>query len=191
MDIFKDTCEEHTGTSLELERFKAKLREIWSRMLVETYKLHYDPEDEDSMSEEEYIEHNALRFADEPEEETELDSLMEMLDGLLDPKEELEEVESKGKAPTYKGSELKSNNEKGKVEATVYEVKSKTTKTPNDSRSGVKGGSYESTPSGKISKKKDDPVITKYSPLIEEFKEELRALVDRQRIGRRKMRFRL
>ena len=160
-------------------------------MLVETYKLDYDSEDEDSMSEEEYIEHNALRFADEPEEETELDSLMDMLDGLLDPKEELEEVESKGKAPTYKGSELKSNNEKGKIEATVYEVKSKTTKTPNDSRSGVKGGSYEGTASGKISKKKDDPVITKYSPLIEEFKEELRSLVDRQRIGRRKMRFRL
>ena len=191
MDIFKDSCEEHTGTSLELERFKAKIREIWSRMLVETYKLDYDSEDEDSMSEEEYIEHNALRFADEPEEETELDSLMEMLDGLLDPKEELEEVESKGKAPTYKGSELKSNNEKGKIEATVYEVKSKTTKTPNDSRSGVKGGSYEGTPSGKISKKKDDPVITKYSPLLEQIRDELRSLADRRRIGRRKMRFRL
>ena len=191
MDIFKDSCEEHTGTSLELERFKAKIREIWSRMLVETYKLDYDSEDEDSMSEEEYIEHNALRFADEPEEETELDSLMDMLDGLLDPKEELEEVESKGKAPTYKGSELKSNNEKGKTEATVYEFKSKTTKTPSDSRSGVKGGSYEGTPSGKISKKKDDPVITKYSPLLEQIRDELRSLTDRRRIGRRKMRFRL
>ena len=90
MDIFKDSCEEHTGTDLELERFKAKIREIWSRMLVETYKLDYDPEDEESMSEEEYIEHNALRFADEPEPENELDSLMDMLDGLLDPKEELD-----------------------------------------------------------------------------------------------------
>ena len=114
-----------------------------------------------------------------------------MLDGLLDPKEELEGVESKGKAPTYKGSELKSNNEKGKIEATVYEVKSKTTKTPNDSRSRIKGGSYEGTPSGKISKKKDDPVITKYSPLLEQIRDELRSLADRQRICRRKMRFRL
>ena len=181
MDIFKDSCEEHTGTDLELERFKAKIREIWSRMLVETYKLNYDSEDEDSMSEEEYIEHNALRFADEPEEETELDSLMDMLDGLLDPKEELEEVESGGKAPTYKGSELKSNNEKGKIEATVYEVKSKTTKTPSDSRSRVKGGSYEGTPSGKISKKKDDPVIRKYAPLIKEFRDELKRIADAHR----------
>ena len=191
MDIFKDSCEEHSGTSLELERFKAKIREIWSRMLVETYKLHYDPEDEESMSEEEYIEHNALRFADEPEPESELDSIMEMLEGLLEPDEELESVQSEGKAPTYKGSGLKSNNEKGKVEATVYEFKSKTTKTPSDSRSGVKGGSYEGTPSGKISNKRDDTVITKYSPLIKEIKEELRSLADRQRIGRRKMRFRL
>jgi hypothetical protein len=47
------------------------------------------------------------------------------------------------------------------------------------------------TPSGGISKKKDDTVITKYSPLLEEIKDELRALSDRQRIGRRKMRFRL
>jgi len=191
VDIFKDSCEEHIGTDLELERFKAKIREIWSRMLVETYKLNYDSEDEDSMSEQEYIEHNALKFADEPEEVTELDSLMDMLDGLLDPKEELDGVQSGGKAPTYNGGGLKSNNEKGKTEATTYEFESKTTKTPNDSRSGVKGGSYEGTPSGGISKKKADTVIRKYTPLIEEIKDELRSLVDRQRIGRRKMRFRL
>ena len=160
-------------------------------MLVETYKLNYDSEDEDSMSEEEYIEHNALKFADEPEEETELDSLMDMLDGLLDPKEELDSVQSEGKAPTYSGGGLKSNNEKGKIEATVYEVNHKSTKTPSDSRSGGKGGSYVGTPSGGISKKKDDTVITKYSPLLEQVRDELKSLSDRQRIGRRKMRFRL
>jgi hypothetical protein len=160
-------------------------------MLVETYKLHYDPEDEDSMSEEEYIEHNALKFADEPEEETELDSLMDMLDGLLDPKEELDSVGSEGKAPTYNGKQIGSHNESSKIEKTDYEYNHKTTKTPSDSRSGGKGGSYEGTPSGKISKKKDDPVVTKYSPLIEEIKDEIKALSDRQRIGRRKMRFRL
>ena len=181
MDIFKDTCEEHTGTSLELERFKAKIREIWSMMLAETYKLQYNSEDEESMSEEEYMEANALRFADEPEPESELDSIMEMLEGLLEPDEELESVQSEGKAPTYKGSGLKSNNEKGKTEATVYEFKSKTTKTPSDSRSGIKGGSYEGTPSGKISKKKDDPVIRKYTPLIKEFRDELKRIADAHR----------
>ena len=191
MDIFKNTTESDSTSLLEIDRFKAKIIDIWSRMLKETYAQYYDEDSEDSPSMEEFMEENALKFSDEPEPETELDSIMEMLDTLMDSSEELEAVESDGKAPTYKGSELKSNNEKGKVEATVYEVKSKTTKTPSDSRSGVKGGSYEGTPSGKISKKKDDPVITKYSPLLEQIRDELRSLADRQRIGRRKMRFRL
>jgi hypothetical protein len=191
VDIFKNTTESDSTSLLEIDRFKAKIIDIWSRMLKETYAQYYDEDSEDSPSMEEFMEVNALKFSDEPEPESELDSIMEMLDTLMDSDEELEEVKSEGKAPTYKGSELKSNNEKGKTEATTYEFESKNTKTPSDSRSGVKGGSYEGTPSGKISKEKDDPVITKYSPLLKEIKDELRSLADRQRIGRRKMRFRL
>ena len=170
VDIFKNTTESDSTSLLEIDRFKAKIIEIWSMMLKETYSQYYDEDSEDSPSFAEFMEENALKFSDEPEPESELDSIMEMLDSLMDSKEELEEVKSDGKAPTYNGSELKSHNEKGKLEATTYEFKSKTTKTPNDSRSGVKGGSYEGTPSGKISKKKDDPVITKYSPLLEQIR---------------------
>ena len=191
MDIFKNTTESDSTSLLEIDRFKAKIIEIWTKMLEETYAQYYDEDSEDSPSFEEFMEENALKFSDEPEPESELDSIMEMLDSLMDSKEELEEVKSEGKAPTYKGSELKSHNEKGKLEATTYEFKSKTTKTPGDSRSGVKGGSYEGTPSGKISKKKDDPVITKYSPLLEQVRDELKSLADRRRIGRRKQLFRL
>ena len=187
MDIFKDSCDHDSTENLELERFKAKLREIWTRMLEETYSRN----PVDGVSKEHYMEHNAIRFADEPEMEDELDNLMAMLDELLDPKEELEGVQSEGKAPTYKGSALKSNNEKGKTEATVYEFESKTTKTPSDSRSGIKGGSYEGTPSGKISQKKDARVIRSFSPIAESFKDELKSLIERQRIGRRKQLFRL
>ena len=191
MDIFKNTTESDSTSLLEIDRFKAKIIDIWSRMLKETYAQYYDEDSEDSPSFAEFMEVNALKFSDEPEPESELDFIMEMLDTLMDSGEELEEIESEGKAPTYNGSGLKAHNEKGKKEATVYEFESKTTKTPSDSRSGVKGGSYEGTPSGKISKKKDDPVITKYSPLLEQFRDELKSLADRQRIGRRKMRFRL
>jgi len=191
VDIFNNTIND-SADSLEIERFKAKIRELWAKMLDEVYDRYYDIEDEDTLSKEEFIQENDIKFANEPEPLTELDNIMNTLDSLLEEeKEDLEDVQSEGKAPTYKGSKLKSNNEKGKTEATVYEVKSKTTKTPSDSRSGIKGGSYEGTPSSKISKKKDDPVITKYSPLIEEIKDELKSLIDRQRIGRRKMRFRL
>jgi len=191
VDIFNNTIND-SADSLEIERFKAKIRELWAKMLDEVYDRYYDIDDEDTLSKEEFIQENDIKFANEPEPLTELDNIMNTLDSLLEEeKEDLEDVQSEGKAPTYKGSKLKSNNEKGKTEATVYEFKSKTTKTPSDSRSGVKGGSYEGTPSGKVSKKKDDPVITKYSPLIEEIKDELKSLIDRRRIGRRKMRFRL
>jgi len=186
VDIFKDSCDHDSIENLELERFKAKLREVWTRMLEETYAKH----PVDGVSKEQYMEHNAIRFADEPEMEDELDNLMAMLDELLDPKEELEDVKSEGKAPTYKGSGLKSNNEKGKTEATVYEFESKTTKTPSDSRSGVKGGSYEGTPSGKISKKKDARVIRSFSPIAESFKDELKSLIERQAIAKRRQLFR-
>ena len=191
MDIFKNTAESDSTSLLEIDRFKAKIIDIWSRMLKETYAQYYDEDSEDSPSMEEFMEVNALKFSDEPEPVSELDSIMEMLDSLMDSSEELEEVVSEGKAPTYNGSKLKSNNEKGKTEATTYEFKSKNTKTPSDSRSGVKSGSYEGTQSGQISKKKDDKVITKYSPLLKQVRDELRSLSDRQRIGRRKMRFRL
>ena len=191
MDIFEDTCEHNSTNNLEIERFKAKIIEIWSRMLEETYFTNYKENDEDAPTKEEYMIHNALKFADEPEAETELDSLMDMLDGLMESDEELESVQSEGKAPTYGSSSLKSNNEQGKKEATVYEFKHTSTKTPSESSSGIQGGSYAGTPSGGISKKKDDKVITKYQPLIEQLKEEIRSLEDRQRIGRRKMRFRL
>ena len=119
---------------------------------------------------------------------------MDMLDGLMDSDEEHEEhedIKSEAKAPTYGGKQLKSNNEQIKKEATDYEYEHASSKTPGESRSRVQGGSYVGTPSGRISKKKDDKVITKYQPLIEQIKEEIKSLTDRQRIGRRKLRFRL
>jgi len=192
VDIFKDTIEKSDTTSLlEIDRFKARIMEIWSRMLEETYDQYYDENDEDTPSIDEFREENALKFANDPEPETELDSLMDMLDGLMDSDEEHEDIKSEAKAPTYGGKQLKTHNEQGKKEATDYEYEHKSTKTPGDSSSGVQGGSYEGTPSGSISKKKDDKVVTKYQPLIEQIREEIKSLSDRQRIGRRKMRFRL
>ena len=191
MDIFEDSCDHDSTNNLEIERFKAKIREIWSRMLDETYSANYKEDDEDTPTREEYMIHNALKFADEPEEETELDSLMNMLDSFMDEDEELDSVQSESKAPKYGSSSLKSNKETGNIEATAYEYKHSSSKTPSDSRSGGKGGSYEGTPSGGISKKKDDKVVTKYQPLIEQIREEIKSLSDRQRLGRRKMRFRL
>lgn len=192
MDIFKNTVEESDTTSLlEIDRFKARIMEIWSKMLEETYEQYYDENDEDTPSIDEFREENALKFANDPEPETELDSLMDMLDGLMESDEDHEDIKSEAKAPTYGGKQLKSNNETSKKEATNYEYEHASSKTPGESRSRVQGGSYEGTASGRISKKKSDTVVTKYTPLIKEMQEQIRSLTDRQRIGRRKLRFRL
>ena len=187
MDIFKDTIEDTTSL-LEIDRFKARIMEIWSRMLEETYEQYYN--EDDNVSIEEFRTENALKFANDPEPETEIDSLMDMLDGLMESDEDHEDIKSESKAPTYGGQELKANNEKIKTEATNYEYNHANTKTPSDSRSGNKSGSYVGTPSGRISKKKSDTVITKYSPLIKEIQEQIKSLESRQSIGKRRQLFR-
>ena len=191
MDIFKDTIDKSDNSSLlEIDRFKARIMEIWSRMLQETYEQYYDENDEDTPSIDEFREENALKFANDPEPETELDSLMDMLDGLMDSDEEHEDIKSEAKAPTYGGKQLKTHNEQGKKEVTDYEYEHKSTKTPGDSKAGVKSGSYEGTPSGNISKKKDDRVIRSFAPMAESLKDELKALIERQSIGKRRQLFR-
>lgn len=178
LDIFEDS----TG-NLELERFKCKLQEIWMRILDETYT-------EADGTKEEFMEANALRFADDPQPETEADNLMALLEDMLNPQEELEPVKGEGKAPSYSGKQLAANNEKGKIEATKYEVKHASTKTPGDSKSSAKSSTYEHH-SGKIAPRKDARVIRSFSPMAEMMKDELVALKARQNIGRREMLFRL
>ena len=190
MDIFSSTIESDSTDLLEIDRFKAKILEIWSRMLTECYSHYYDEDDEDSPSMEEFMEANALKFANDPEPETELDTLMDMLDGLMDEDEELESVQGEGKAPTYGGKQLSAHNESSKTEKTDYEYNHKTTATPKESRTRVKGGSYVGTPSGQISKRKSAEVVTKYSPLVKEIKDELKDLAARQAIGKRRQLFR-
>ena len=187
MDIFENTCDHDSVENLELERFKVRLKEIWTRMLEETYAKYPDAD----MDMEHYKEHNALKFADEPEAESEIENLLAMLEDLANPTEELEEVKSESKAPTYGSTSLKSNNEQGSKETGIYEYKHTTTKTPTDSQAGNQGGSYEGTPSSSIRKRKNERIIRSFSPLAKNFQEELIALKDRQAIGRRRQLFRL
>ena len=111
MDIFSNTTDLDSTDLLEIDRFKAKILEIWSRMLTECYSHYYDEDDEDSPSMAEFVESNALKFANDPETETALDSLMDMLAGLMDEDEELESLQATGNSPTYGGRQLTYKNE--------------------------------------------------------------------------------
>ena len=190
MDIFSNTTDSNSTDLLEIDRFKAKIHDIWSKMLTECYSHYYDEDDSDSPSIEEFLKENALKFANDPEPANELDELMNMLDGITDEDEELESVKSESKAPTYGGKNLPTHNESNKTEKTDYEYNHKSTKTPSESRARKQGGSYVGTPSNKISKRTSAKVVTKYSPLIEEIKDELKQLAARQAIGKRRQLFR-
>jgi hypothetical protein len=191
MNIFQDTTESNAESYLEIDRFKAKILEVWTRMLNECYSHYYDEDDEDSPSMEQFLEANALKFADEPEPESELDSLMDMLDSFMDEDEDRVLIETDTKAPSYKSEQLTAHNEKSKIQKGVYDVNSTTTKNPQDTRTRIQSGSYEGVKNSSLGRKQDTEVKRKYAPLIEEIKEQIKSLSERQNIGRRKMRFRL
>ena len=190
LDIFEDS-----SSGLELERIKDKIRAIWGQVLIAQYKSEYgdefdDSEEEDRMSKEEYMEKNALYFPGDDKPENEVDNIISMLDGMFDEKEELDSVKSDVKAPSYSGSQLKSNNEKGTVETTTYKSKHIMTSTPKDSQSSAKSSTY-GIQSGKIAPRKDSKVKTSYAPMVQKIVEELLDIESRRNIGRRKQFFRL
>ena len=195
LDILSDSTAPvmSVGGSLELDRIKDKLRSIWNAVITAEYNEQYSNQKEDSddyVSMEDYIKEFQLYFPGDDRPENEVDGIVEMLENMFNDKEELEPVAKEGKAPTYGGSQLKANNEKGKIEATVYEVKHASTKTPSDSQSSAKSSTYESH-TGKIAPRTDARVIRSFAPMAEKMKDELVALKTRQNIGRRRELFRL
>jgi len=175
---------ENSSDNLELERFKAKLQQIWAAILEQTHT-------EEDGDYEQYCHDNALHFGFEAsEDKSEIDNLMEMLEDMLDSGEDLQEVSKSGKAPTYGGSQLKANNEGRKAPATVYKETHIMTATPKDSQSKVRSGGYKAQ-TGNIAPRKDAKVIRSFSTIGDKFVEELKDLKARQAVGRRKQLFRL
>jgi hypothetical protein len=188
LDILDDSC-----SGLEIDRIKDKIRDIWTAVITAEYNEQYSNQKEDSddyVSMDDYIKEHQLYFPGDDKPENEVDGIVEMLENMFDDKEELDPVSKEGKAPSYSGSQLKANNEKGKVEATSYEVKHTMTSTPKDSQSSAKSNTYEHH-TGKIAPRKDSQVKRSYSPMVQKIVEELLELDNRQGIGRRKMLFRL
>jgi len=115
------------------DRIKDKIRAIWTQVIHAEYKEQYGNQKEDTedyVSLEDYIKENQLYFPGDTKPENEVDGIVKMLEDMFDDKEDLDSVKSEGKAPTYGGSQLKANNEKGKIEATTYQVEHTTTNSP-------------------------------------------------------------
>ena len=189
LDILEDSTEDEIPThqSLELDRIKEKIRAIWKQIVI----AHCEEMGITEKDKDHYIEEHNLYFSGDPEPEaSEIENLVNMLDGLLVSDEELEPVKKGGKAPSYKGSDLKANKEKGKIGSTVYEVSHISTLTPSDKQTKARSSGYDKPTGGRLSFRKDSKVKETISPFVEHMKGELNSLEDRQRIGRRRQLFR-
>jgi len=153
MDIFKDSTHEGSvSNSLEIDRIKARVIGVWNQLMAATYEIEYknqSSDDEDFVSLESFMEDNKLTFAGEEEDKSEIDSLLEMFDDMLDPKEELEPIESDAKAPTYGSTTLPSHKESLKVPKGTYDGNHASTTTPKDSKEELKATRYEEPEEGK------------------------------------------
>lgn len=181
IDIFEDSCD-----ALDIERVKNQIRAIWEKIVVAEYNNEYGDmrdDNDDFKSLDQYLQENQLYFPGDTKPEDETTSIIEMLEAMFDPQEELESVKSEGKAPTYGGSQLKANNDGRQIESTSYEFEFTSTKTPNDSQSGVKSSTYKAPSGGKLAKRKDSAVKRSYRPMIEKIVDDLLSLEQRQRAG--------
>ena len=153
MDIFKDSTHEGSvSNSLEIDRIKARVIGVWNQLMAATYEIEYknqSSDDEDFVSLESFMEDNKLTFAGEEEEKSEIDSLLEMFDDMLDPKEELEPIESDAKAPTYGSTTLPSHSESLKVPKGTYDGNHASTTTPKDSKEELQATRYVEPKEGK------------------------------------------
>lgn len=148
LDILEDSTEDEIPThqSLELDRIKERIRSIWTQIVM----AHCDEMGITEKDKDHFIEEHNLYFSGDPEPEmSEVDNLVQLLDQLLDPQEDLDRVPTKGKAPAYKGSELKANKEKLPSRTSVYSVKHVTTSTPKDKKAKIPYFNYEEPKRGR------------------------------------------
>jgi len=182
-----------TSDNLELSAFKEKIRLLYNDILKKIYKRENPgatPEECEA-----YVEENGLQFPDESPDTEEIDGEIEELMNMLDtmtPTEELElasELDMENKPKEHRGEELKSKNHEKGIKAEMKELDAKmgglfSVKKDERKRTATKAPEI-STGKG-IKRNTADAHKVEFAPLVEQFKEELKSLSDRQRLGRKK-----
>ena len=187
---------EDSSSLLELAAFKKKIKKLYDEILERVYKAENpgaSPEEVQA-----YVEENGLQFPDEDvsEDTDEIDNLMDMLDDMVDTdvQEPASALSTEDKPKEHKGAEPSSKaHEKGEKVETIgpkdhmgglFQIKT-------DLRSKTRSKSLP-TPSGsQIKRKSNIPHPETLRPLVEKFRDELRSLADRQRVGVQQFRERL
>jgi len=185
---------EDSSSRLELEAFKNKIKKLYDEILERTYKIENPGASPEEVAA--YVEENGLEFPDDSvdEETSEVDNLMEMLDSMTEEQDVLEPVtdlsmENKPKEHTGKEPSSKSHEAGIKTETTEYKDRMGglfSVKTDERKRTATKAPQI---PTGK-SIKRDTSTAQQiaFAPLVEQFKDELRSLSERQAAGVRHFR---
>ena len=185
---------EDSSSRLELEAFKNKIKKLYDEILERTYKIENPGASPEEVAA--YVEENGLEFPDDSvdEETSEVDNLMEMLDSMTEEQDVLEPVTDlsmENKPKEYKGTEPSSKSHEAglKVETTEYKDRMGglfSVKTDERKRTATKAPKI---PTGKgIKRDTSTAQQIAFAPLVEQFKDELRSLSERQAAGVRHFR---
>ena len=185
---------EDSSSRLELEAFKNKIKKLYDEILERTYKIENPGASPEEVAA--YVEENGLEFPEDSvdEETSEVDNRMEMLDSMTEEQDVLEPVTDlsmENKPKEYKGTEPSSKSHEAGVKIETTEYKDRmgglfSVKTDERKRTATKAPQI---PTGK-SIKRDTSTAHQiaFAPLVEQFKDELRSLADRQAAGVRHFR---
>ncbi len=188
---------EDSTSSLELSAFKEKLRLLYNQILEKVYKRENpgaSPEEVQA-----YVEENGLQFPDEvedaQEQDEEIEELMNMLDTLVpsDESELASEMDMEKKPKEHTGLELKSKSHEKGLKIEMKDLKDKMgglfdIKTDKRKRTATRAPKIAT---GTIKRNTNTAHQVEFAPLIEKFRDELRSLADRQRVGVQQFRERL
>ena len=186
-----------TSDDIELDAFKEKIRQLYNDILEKVYKRQNPGATPEECAS--YVEENGLQFPDETPDTEELDGeieeLMNMLDtmGPSDEEESVEDMQMESKPKEHTGEQLKSKSHEKGIKQEMKDINHKMGglfKNVKDERKGT-ATKAPTVPTGKDIKRNTTTAHkVEFAPLVEVFKEELTALRDRQRVGKRRQLFR-
>ena len=184
-DLFDDT-----SFDMELDKIKEKIVQLYNQVLEKAYKMENPTGTPEEMAM--FLEENGLEFKSEKEsfdaESTELQGLLdEMMGG---PNDDLEPVkeESYSNPVVQNGPELKAHRDKLRVPETSNLPEAKgLMATPEDVHKKLRSTNFEQPATSKLKKNKAIVRDVTFTPLVEQYSEELRSIEERRTIGRMKM----
>ena len=183
-DLFDDTA-----LDLELQKIKQKIAQLYNQLAEKAYKVENPVATPEEVAA--FLEENGLQFKDEINSfEDESNELQDILDDMISKEDVLKEVKDiKASAPKVEsGTKLKAQNDKKDLpKMSSLPDPTGLMATPKDIKKKVSKGIYVEPKGSALPKRKTVVRDISYTPLVEQFTEELGNLNERRRIGRKRM----